>query len=242
MQQLLEYIGNRTEGLTFNPFITWLSDESIPPQERLSAWLPCAAFFVFGFKDLNAIALRYPEAEALTDPLKAAINQHGEEDSMHWPWYLSDLRTLGLDSTMKLSDALRFLWSEETIAQRQAVYQFHALTMQAQDPLLRYSLIAALESYAHLLFAAVTKVSEQYERETGTRLKYLGAMHLDREPGHMANQEDDTEDLLLRQQLDEPTRGKAIQIAGSVCDLIGQRWCEFHAFAMRAGQTVGASR
>ncbi|HEY3741410.1 MAG TPA: hypothetical protein VGL53_16275 [Bryobacteraceae bacterium] len=244
MQHLLEYIGTRTEGLSSNPFITWLSDTSIPPRERLSAWLPCAAFFVFGFKDLNADGLRYQEDEALVDPLKAAINQHGEEDSMHWPWYLSDLRTLDLDRTMKLSEALKFLWSDETIAQRQAVYRLHALMYQAQEPLLRYSAIAALESYAHLLFAAVTKVSAQLEQESGIRLKYLGPVHLDKEPGHMANQEDETEDLLLKQTLDEATRAKAIEIAGLVCDVIDQRWIEFHKFAMRAeeGQTVGAGR
>jgi hypothetical protein len=243
MQHLLEYIGKRTEGLRSHPFITWLGDTSVPPRERLSAWLPCAAFFVFGFKDLNAAALRYPEDEARLDPQKAAINQHGEEDSTHWPWYLSDLRTLGLDRTMKLSDALRFLWSDETSAQRQAIYRMHAVVFEAQDPLLRYAAIAALESYAHLLFAAVTRVSKELELETGIRLKYLGAMHLDREPGHMANQEDETEDLLLQQALDEPTRQKAIRIAGTVGDVIDERWLEFHKFALRAqeARTVAAA-
>ncbi|HEV2381084.1 MAG TPA: hypothetical protein VG206_14990 [Terriglobia bacterium] len=197
MQNVLCYIEKRTTELNINPFITWLSDPSIPAKERLSRWLPCAAFFVFGFKDLNGEALQYPKGQALRDPLKWAINQHAAEDSMHWPWYLNDLRTLGLDVPTTLSEALQFLWGDETLAQRRAVYRLCTLADRAQDPLLRYSMIAALESYAHLLFATVTRASEEFERETGIGLEYLGAMHFGREPGHLANQEDNTEAMLL---------------------------------------------
>jgi hypothetical protein len=234
MQDLLYYIEQRTTDLRSNPFVTWLSDTSVDPKERLSAWLPCAAFFVFGFKDLNTDALQYPEDEARRDPLKRAINQHAAEDSVHWPWYLSDLRTLGLDKTMPLSDALRFLWGNNTEAQRRAVYRLCSMADRAREPLLRYAMIAALESYAHLLFATVTRVSEEFEKKTGTRLQYLGATHFGREPGHLANQEDDTEHTLLQQVLDDRTREKAIEIAGAVCDVIDLRWREFHRVAQSA--------
>jgi hypothetical protein len=231
MQRLIRYIDARTKELEANPFIGWLSDTSISPKTRLSAWLPSAAFFVFGFKDLNAEALPYPEEEARMDPLKKAINEHGAEDSMHWPWYLSDLKTLGLDREMTLSEALRFLWGKQTIAQRRAVYRLYALCERAQEPIIRYCLIAALESYAHLLFATVTRVSEEFEEETGVRLQYLGAAHFSREPGHMANQHDDTEDLALQQHLDDQQLQLAMEIAGAVGDVIDQRWREFYEVA-----------
>jgi hypothetical protein len=234
MQRVIRYIDARTKELEAHPFIGWLSNTSIPSTTRLSAWLPCAAFFVFGFKDLNAEALPYPEEEARMDPLKRAINEHGAEDSMHWPWYLSDLRTLGLDREMTLTEALRFLWGQQTVAQRRAVYRLYALCERAQAPIIRYCLIAALESYAHLLFATVTRVSEEFEEETGKRLQYLGATHFGREPGHMANQHDDTEGLVLQQQLDDRQLQLAIEIAGSVCDVIDQRWREFYGVAQSA--------
>lgn len=241
MRDVLCYIEGRTNELNSNPFITWLSDTSIPPRERLSGWLPYAAFFVFGFKDLNAESLRYPTEEAQLDPLKEAINQHTAEDSMHWPWYLSDLRTLGLDQSLTLSEALRFLWSDQTLAQRRAVYRLCALAHHAQAPILRYSMIAALESYAHLLFATVSRVSEELEVTTGVRLLYLGATHFGREPGHLANQEDDTEHTVLQQVLDGPTRAQALEIAETVFEVIDQRWREFHQAALsprRAEKTV----
>jgi hypothetical protein len=230
MQQILEYIGRRTAELQSNPFIAFLNDTSVPARERLSAWYPCAAFFVFGFMDLNRAVLRYPEGEAAADPLKKAINEHLTEDSMHWPWYLSDLKTLGLDETMKLSEALRSLWGKENVAQRMAVYRLCMLGARATDPLLRYVLLAALESYAHLLFGTLFNVSEEYRKESGVKLVYLGATHFAMEPGHLANQHDDSEELVRQGQIDESTRAEAMEIAGAVWDVINERWREFDKY------------
>jgi hypothetical protein len=230
MQEILRYIEQRTAQLESNPFLAFLKDSSVPAKQRLSDWFPCAAFFVFGFMDLNRAVLRYPEDEAKSDPLKQAINQHLTEDSMHWPWYLSDLKTLGLDESMKLSEALRFLWGKENIEQRMAVYRLCMLGVKAEDPVLRYVLLAALESYAHLLFATLLDVSEEYRRESGVKLVYLGATHFAMEPGHLANQHDDTEDMVRRLHIDERTRAAALEIAGAVCDVIDRRWREFDTF------------
>jgi hypothetical protein len=231
MRNVFNYIEKRTVELESNPFIQWLADTSVPPRERLSTWLPCAAFFVFGFKDLNGEALSYPEEEALLDPLKMAINHHAAEDSKHWPWYLSDMRTLGLDPPARLSDTLKFLWSDQNAAQRRGVYRLYSTAARFPEPILRYAMIAALESYAHLLFGTVTRVSQEFEEQAGIRLKYLGPVHFDREPGHLANQEDDTELLLSQRVLDDRAREQAIEIAGIVCDVIDQRWREFYIFA-----------
>ena len=241
MQQVIQYIDERASAMGSHPLLEWLADESIPPGDRLSSWLPCAAFFVFSFMDLNAEVLGYPEAEAAVDPLKQAINHHLAEDAMHWPWYLSDLQKLGMDETMKFSEALRLLWGKETVAQRRAMYRMCLLAGQAEDPILRYSLIAALESVAHLLFAELVKVSDVYTTETGIQLVYLGPIHFEREPGHMANQQDDTEELLFTKDLDEATRRKAIEIAAEVCDAIDARWHEMLRYAQAhvcAGATV----
>lgn len=236
MKNVIEYIGKRTAALESNPFILWLSDERIPARDRLSGWLSCAAFFVLGFMDLNAEVLKYPDGEAAADPRKKAINNHLAENSNHWRWYLSDLQKLELDWTIKFSEALRFLWSNETKAQRLATYELCKLAGRADDPVVRYSLLAALEAYAHLLFATLLRVSETFERQTAIGLAYLGPVHFKREPGHLANQHDDTEDVLRVCELTETTRALAMDVAGKIADLIDSRWREFHRFAESAPQ------
>lgn len=231
MQPVLAYIDGKTQELRSNPFIQWLNDDSVPARERLSAWLPCAAYFVLSFKDLNSEIPRYSDEDAKADPLKKAINDHVLEDSNHWPWYLSDLRTLDLDGTMRFSQALRLLWSSENRLQRMAMYEFCVLAARAQCPFVRYSLLAAVESYAHLLFGALVRVSETFEEETGIRLSYLGPVHFEREPGHLANQHDDTEDLFRSCVFDDNRRALALESAGKVWELIDARWREFHRYA-----------
>jgi hypothetical protein len=228
MKRILNYLEKRTAEMQEHPFLVWLADPSIPARERLSDWLPCAAFFVFSFMDLNADVLKYSEEEADADPLKKAINAHLEEDSMHWPWYLHDLKALGLDRTMTFSDTLRFLWGKETRSQRLAMYRLCALGSEAEDPILRYALIASLEAVAHLLFSAVVKVSIAYEQDTGTRLLYLGPKHFEREPGHLTHQQDDAADALQRVTITSETCDRATAIAAAVCEVIDDRWREFH--------------
>jgi hypothetical protein len=228
MQAIINYLERRAAEMQQHPFLVWLADPLIPARERLSDWLPCAAFFVFSFMDLNADVLKYSREEADTDPLKKAINAHLEEDSMHWPWYLHDLEALGLDGTMTFSESLRFLWGEETRSQRLAMYRLCALAAQAEDPILRYTLIASLEAVAHLLFATVVKVSIAYEQETGTRLLYLGPKHFEREPGHLTHQLDDAAEALHRVAISSETYNHAKTIADAVCEAIDGRWREFH--------------
>ncbi len=241
MREVIEHIDRKTEKLRLNPFITWLK-EPTPERDRLSAWLPAAAFFVFGFKDLNAEIFRYPEGEAAADPLKKAVNDHASEDSNHWQWYLSDLHKLGLDRPMKFSEALRYLWSEETRTQRMATYQFCVLASRATDPLIRYSMLTALESFAHILFGTLVEISRVFESEIGTKLSYLGQIHFEREPGHMVNQSSDTESLLLNTVLDDQCQAFALEMVDAVWDLIDARWREFHrnVTALQAS-TVGAA-
>lgn len=226
MRDVLSYIRRRTTDARRNPLISWISDESVPARERLSAWLPCAVPFVFGFMDLNAIVLRYPDEEAAGDRRKRAINRHLDEDATHWPYFLADLRILGLDEPSDLHDLSRFLWGDDTKMQRVAVYEICRLSVGAEDPVLRYSLLSAMESHAHLLFSRCLDVGEVLRRDTGIELQYFGPRHVDREPGHLANQQDTTEAELEDVSLDRRTRAEAQRIAGAVCDLIEARWRE----------------
>ena len=227
MNRVLTHIEERAARLRDHPFLAWLTDPSLPPRERLSEWLPCAAFWVFSFMDLNAELLVYPELEAGDDPLKQAINTHLEEDAMHWPWFLHDLETLGVNRSMPFSEALRFLWGKDTRAQRLGMYRLCAAAAQASEPAVRYALISALEAGAHLLFAALVRVSTPYEQATGDTLQYLGPEHSEREPGHLTHQADATEDAFSRIVLTAEEHRRAVSIADAVFDVIDTRWREF---------------
>jgi hypothetical protein len=233
MREVLRYIGERTTQQKDNPLLTWLSDESVPAPDRLMRWLPCAAPWVFGFMDLNGTLLRYPEDEASRHPYKQAINAHLEEDANHWVFYVQDLHTLQLDAALPFPDVLRFLWGEETRSQRLAVYRLTALAARAVDPLLRYSLVLALEALAHLVFDTLRRVSDPYSRATGLELIYIAKEHADREPGHLTRQEGTAEAEIQAEVLDPATRREALDIVDLVCDAIAERWAEMH----RSGQT-----
>jgi hypothetical protein len=233
MQEVLRFIEQCTAEQRNNPLISWLADESVPDRDRLMRWLPCAAPWVFGFMDLNGTLLRYTAEEAREDPYKRAINAHLDEDANHWVYYVHDLRVLGLDRALPFPEVLEFLWGEETRSQRMATYELTALAASATEPLLRYSLILALEALAHLVFETLRHVSEPFARRTGLELIYIAKEHADREPGHLTSQDDGAEAEMQAEVLDEATRRRALDIVRRVCDVISDRWTEM----FRSGQT-----
>jgi hypothetical protein len=233
VREIRRYIEGRTDEQRGSPFIAWLSDDTVPARDRLTRWLPCAAPWVFGFKDLNGVLLTYPDEEAARDRYKRAINDHVHEDATHWMLYLEDLLRLEFDAELTFPEVLRFLWGNETRSQRLAVYKLSVLAARAETPLLRYCLIAALESFAHLLFATLQRVAISYAGQSGLELHYVGAVHAAKEPGHLANQADAVEAEMEAEVLDGPTRELGLDIARQVCDLIADRWVELH----RCGQS-----
>lgn len=228
MKEVIKFINKRSEDQRKNPFMEWLDDESISPKVRLSKWLLGGAFFIFGFRDLNSTILGYPESEAATDEIKKAINAHTEEDSRHWGWYLNDIKRLGVDREMRFTDTLKFLWGEAAEKQRFATYRICQLAAKSEDPILRYCLIKSIESFGHIIFGKMAKISSEFERESGIRLQYLGETHFARESGGLENQRDRTEQMILDTELDENTRKLALEIARETCDLIEGRWVEFY--------------
>ncbi len=228
MRTVLEFIESRVNEQGKTPFIQWLHDDSVPCRDRLSLWYYSCARFAFDFADLNNMIMRYPEAELEQDPLKRAINNHTDEDGKHWPMYLSDLKNLGLDKQMNFSDALKFLWGKETFQQRKAFYRMCQLASQNEHPILRYCIMESTEMFGHFLFKELAHISAQFTRETGIELHYLGPTHFVKEPGHLANQEDNTEENLWNITLESSMREKTLLISSEVCDLIEARWHEFY--------------
>jgi len=233
MKKLLEQVEQRLIDQEKTPFILWLRDPKVSNYDKLALWFPCCAGFAFGFKDLNSMIFRYPEEEAATDKFKNVINQHSLEDANHWPMYLSDLESLGLDKTQKFSEFLREVWSDDTVKQRWATYRLSQMAIEAQNPVDRYALIETIEMFGHYLFGVLKDVSVAYAAETGVKLKYLGQQHFDKEVGFLTNQDDDVQDDILDIELSSEDRARLSKYVLEVCDMIEERWTEFFVYGQK---------
>lgn len=226
MKEVLGYIRKRTNQAKQNPFILWLDDDSISEGDRLSLWLPHLSGFAMGFMDLNKLIMPYPESEAATDERKKLINNHCEQDGTHWEWYLRDLEKLELNRTMKFSEGLDFIYGDERKLDRAFIYGIAALAHEAQDPLLRYSLIAPLEFFAHLLFGKTARIAKKLAEEKGIELEYLGDIHSGVEPGGLVDKHHEIidEQVFTEAVLDEQMRKRGLEMAEYMCDQIELRW------------------
>ncbi len=116
--------------------------------------------------------LPYPESESSQDQLKQAINNHTYEDGKHWPLYLTDLKKLGFDQQISFSNALKFLWGNDTYYQRFAFYRMCRLAYENEHPILPYCIMESVEMFGHFLFEILASVSAQFQEETGIELHY----------------------------------------------------------------------
>lgn len=208
-----------------NILFKFLNDESFSATERLVRLAPCFAYFVLGFRDLQLYVLKYPAAEAKCDPYKKAINAHCHEDSTHWPWFLADLQTLGLDKETNYTSVIKYLWGKHTKEQRSSCYQLAILAETARDPILRFVYLLAFEINGRALFEKFLEIAEQSEADTGKKLLYFGRTHLAREIGGLHGQED-IENELFEMKLSPQIKIQALEIANKLLKIQGVEWNE----------------
>lgn len=230
-----------------NPWLLHLQDEQATPLKRLTGWLPCGAPFIMGFKDFNNVTLRYPDDEASRDPLKQAINAHADEDGKHWAWYIGDLKKLGWDTEMKVTDMFRFLWGKDTVHQRKGIYALTVLAHENTDPVMRYCLIQAIEVAVTYIWGLFAKLAVTHEKETGRRLVYVGEIHHRREVGQvlvtasdgsvLSTHHDDHDVLFGAIRLDEAQRNKAVEIMNLVYETLEAVWTEVYQYTMQSNDT-----
>lgn len=227
MKRIIDYCEERrTKADREHPFIRWLRNENVSVEDRLRSWLPHLSIFAFAFKDLNNLLMQYPVEEAMKDERKRIINEHGHQDGTHWIWYLNDMRKLGLNKTMTYTDTVNFMWDDDRERDRLFFYQVAGLLDEAQDPLLRYCIIAPLEFFAHLLFDETAKLGSRYAEETDIYLEYLGLSHAGVEPGGLINEKHEITDerAFVEAVLDESTYRRGMEIVKFMCDEIEIRW------------------
>jgi len=240
MKIVLEYIKKRSDDHRRHPFIQWLDDESIPVKQRLSLWYPYSSYFIMSFNDLSGLIFPYSEKEIALDERKKLITEHCRDDATHKGLFFRDLQALGLDKEMKFSEFLDFMWGEEELDSRLFVYRICSLVDQAENPLLRYCMLACIEFHVQVLFGKLVELSKKYYKESGIKLEFMGERHMSDEIECIYDLENgDAKDVSLftNEKLDDISRQTALNIAQYMCDQIALSRTNMLKFARKSQLT-----
>jgi len=221
MKEILALINTKKQEFAQKPFIKFLQDKSIDPYKRL-AWAPCAAPFIMGFGELNRNVLRQ---EPTNDPIQAIINKHTYEDDHHWLWFLEDIKKLGFDEFLPFSDALKFLWSNESKISRWVIHKLFHYALDS-DTIQRLIIIEVLESMGNVVFLNAAHVAQEVQAMTGDKYIYFGPSHLAVETGRITG-ETGVEAIIENIQLTEEQRQAARDLVEKEYQLLVELINEF---------------
>ncbi|NNE63349.1 MAG: hypothetical protein HKN34_04645 [Gammaproteobacteria bacterium] len=188
MKNVLTYIEAKNQAFGQREIFELLKNKAIPGKQRL-AFVPYMAHFVFSFMDVNRFILRDLETD---DDYQKLVNIHSYEDAHHWPWYLEDLKKLGLDKQQSFSSTLLFLWSDQGIQSRMITYDMIAIARQlsAKEKII---LVEVIEKTGSVFLGVTADVSNELGQ--GDNYLYYGNNHLACETGHHMGT-DNVEDFL----------------------------------------------
>ncbi|MEH2230660.1 MAG: hypothetical protein V7K71_13610 [Nostoc sp.] len=216
MQQVLALIEQKKQEFAQLPLFNFMQDKSINPRQRL-AWAPCAAHFIMNFGELNKYFLR---VEPTNDPIQTLINKYTYEDDDHWLWFLEDLKNLEFDKTLLFSDALKFLWSEETQNARWLNYQLYRHTSQA-TPIQKIIVIQVTEATGNVMLSIAAEIGKEIKAITQKQCRYFADFHLDIETGHMTGSSG-IDQLLQDIQLSEAAQQEAFELVENLFTVFTQ--------------------
>lgn len=223
MRSVLAAIEARKRAFAGRPFFAFLCDESLGPVERL-AFYPCMAHWVMSFADLNKYFLR---DERSADEHQRAVNLYSREDDDHWQLYLEDFEKLGCDRLHAGAGWLRFLWGEETRANRMLSYRISHLVAGATGAQ-RLAIVEAMEEAANVFFPHTLRLAEQVQDATGVELRYLGHFHAGLEANHTGAGD---HEALARVEMDAAAERRALEMVNEVFDLFDEWAAEVLRFA-----------
>jgi hypothetical protein len=226
MKEVLALIEKKKQEFANSGLFEFMRDKSINPRQRL-AFAPCLAFFVMSFGELNHSILR---EEPTNDPLQAIVNNHTYEDDRHWLWFLEDLETLGINNkSVKFSDALNFVWSEETKASRWVTHQIFRYACGA-SPISKLAIMEVIEATGNVFFSTVAPIAEELRTITQKELLYLGCFHLELENNHSKDLPQERR-LIESIQLTIESRQEAFEIVENLFEAFTKLTDEFLVYA-----------
>lgn len=237
MKDIIALIKKKEQEFADLPLFHFMQDTSIDPSIRLS-WVPGLTHLIMGFKDLGKHNFRQ---EPTNDPIQEIINIHTYEEDDHSQWFLEDLDTIGLNQSLKLSDSIKFLWSEETYKTRLICRKIAMYTFQAEPPVV-LAAIEAIEATAYVTFTITAKVAEELQKITNQDYRYLGQHHLCAETEHyvkMAGLHESIREI----QLTREQKAKAFEVVEKVFEVFSESMDEMMAYAKRRhGAKIGNFR
>jgi hypothetical protein len=233
MKRVLAHITVCSERFAQEPMFQYLRDKSITPEQRLCS-MPMMAHFVFSFMDVNKYILRN---EALDTPFQRLINIHTYEDATHWPWWVRDMKSAGLDKTCSFTDAMLFTWSEATRRSRMLTYEFIAIASHA-TPAQLLAIVETVESTGYKFLSATAEVCREIDANP---FVYYGTKHANVESGHHMGTDEAVSYLeaieLPAQELEE-TKALVDRLYRLYTDFVGEmyEWVSSHELGELRGQ------
>ncbi len=179
MKTVFERIGERSKAFAERPLFQFLRDRSVEARRRL-AFVPHMAHFVMTFADLYKFVL--PENPP-RDSYQELVNAHVQEDAGHWKWFLADLTNAHLDPALPFTEALKRVWSDQTVQTRLLSYdicQIHATASTLE----RLVMVQCIEATGSVGLAALSFAGSAIEVGGDRRLVYFGSHHVETESDH----------------------------------------------------------
>jgi len=225
MEEVLALIEKKKQELAKSGLFEFMRDQSIDPRQRL-AFAPCIAHFAMSFGELNQSIFR---EEPTNDPLQAMVNNHTYEDDHHWLWFLADLEQLGIDKSLKFSEALNFVWSEQIKASRLVTYQIFRYAFGASS-ITKLAILEVIEATGNVFLSATASIAEELRSLTKKELLYFGCFHLDVETGHTTGTPD-VEQSIKNIPLSIESRQELFEIVENLFEIFTEQINELLVYA-----------
>lgn len=227
IKSILGVIENKKQNFSQLPFFSFLKDQQIDPRQRLS-FAPCLSPLVMGFSELCQSVLR---EEPTHNKIQELINQHTYEEENHWQWLLEDIQKLELDELLRFTDALRFMWGEETQKTRKVCQRMERYSFQS-DPLQKLIVMEVAEATAHVFFSRTEPVIQEFQEVTKKQYRYFGGHHIDMEEKHNIKTHD-VVDLLEDIELTEEQYQAFLAIVDELFEVFSDSMSELLVYATK---------
>jgi hypothetical protein len=184
MKRVHGQLRRRRAQVAAHSFFVWLNSDAAPIEQRF-VFAPVMIDFIMGFADMNKWFLSYPEPK---DEHERAINEHTEEDRTHSRLFYENWYTLALGDPAKWAPGKMLWWlfhSADTAVVRRFGMELLDLAVRYGDPLVRFSLMEAVEVCGDVFFANTAPIAEAISARHGSTQRYFGQYHRVRETGHL---------------------------------------------------------
>ena len=227
MKEVFILIEKRKQEFSQLPLFEYLQDKSIDPRQKL-AFAPCLSPLVMGFAELCKYVFR---EEPTNNTIQALINKHTYEEQKHWEWLIEDIQKLGLDKSLTFTDALSFMWGEETQKTRQVCPKIERYIFKS-DPLPRLVAMEVAEAAANVFFSFTSPVIAELKLITKKQYRYFGGHHVEMENQHNLTTHDVVHFFEEIQLIDE-TRQELIELVDILFEAFTESMEELLVYAQK---------